>query len=471
MRSISRVAVIVPSIRAGLECFERQLGFSVLENVPVDPSNPKSKRWVTVSPVRPSAGAGGGRGCGGAEPARRGGSTLVLREATSDAERAMCGNQGVGKVFLFLETDDFAAEHSALGAAGVEFLEEPRSEPYAMVVQFRDALGNKWDLLGPPQRSQGTPAEQARPPAPAGTLHYFRCRGRAAAIRLLLAHLNVPYVERTAPFQQDSSADDGGSSAAPAGAATGLATVGEDIAWPRDATDPRIGGTFSTIPTWVPAAEESVHLQAHGSDAGSAGGPAAAPTMVVSQAQVIMRHLARTAAGTGTADVFCAGTAAFADAPLSAQARDDMAATAGELDLLNPLSDILWAPKRAPGCDVAAMAPVFISRTRRALAGLERLAAAGTATFMHGVPGAPPGCGDFVVCEAVFRLEMVFGAGFVSAAAGFPALERHSAAMRALPRISQVLDGMPGAKRLGGSPFEKEIIAHLRKAAATGDNN
>jgi hypothetical protein len=75
------------------------------------------------------------------------------------------------------------------------------------------------------------------------------------------------------------------------------------------------------------------------------------------------------------------------------------------------------------------------------------------------------------VCEAVFRLELVFGAGFVSAVAGFPALERHSAAMRALPRISQVLDGMPGAKRLGGSPFEKEIIAQLRKEGATGNNN
>jgi len=34
-------------------------------------------------------------------------------------------------------------------AAGVEFLGEPRDEPYGRVVVFADVAGNRWDLLGP----------------------------------------------------------------------------------------------------------------------------------------------------------------------------------------------------------------------------------------------------------------------------------------------------------------------------------
>jgi hypothetical protein len=34
-------------------------------------------------------------------------------------------------------------------AAGVEFVSEPRDEPYGRVVVFVDVAGNRWDLLGP----------------------------------------------------------------------------------------------------------------------------------------------------------------------------------------------------------------------------------------------------------------------------------------------------------------------------------
>ena len=34
-------------------------------------------------------------------------------------------------------------------AGGVEFLETPREEVYATVAVFRDAYGNRWDLLQP----------------------------------------------------------------------------------------------------------------------------------------------------------------------------------------------------------------------------------------------------------------------------------------------------------------------------------
>lgn len=32
-------------------------------------------------------------------------------------------------------------------AAGVEFEETPRDEPYGRVAVFRDPFGNRWDLL------------------------------------------------------------------------------------------------------------------------------------------------------------------------------------------------------------------------------------------------------------------------------------------------------------------------------------
>ena len=34
---------------------------------------------------------------------------------------------------------------------GVEFVTEPRREPYGQVAVFIDVAGNRWDLLGPRQ--------------------------------------------------------------------------------------------------------------------------------------------------------------------------------------------------------------------------------------------------------------------------------------------------------------------------------
>lgn len=52
-----------------------------------------------------------------------------------------------GRVFLFLETQDFARDHAAFTAAGVHFHEEPRYEPYGIVAVFEDLYGNLWDLI------------------------------------------------------------------------------------------------------------------------------------------------------------------------------------------------------------------------------------------------------------------------------------------------------------------------------------
>ncbi|GAA4894514.1 VOC family protein [Streptomonospora salina] len=45
--------------------------------------------------------------------------------------------------------EDFEETYTRMRAAGVEFVTDPRSEPYGRVAVFLDIAGNRWDLLGP----------------------------------------------------------------------------------------------------------------------------------------------------------------------------------------------------------------------------------------------------------------------------------------------------------------------------------
>jgi uncharacterized glyoxalase superfamily protein PhnB len=74
---------------------------------------------------------------------------LLLAPAATDEQLVAIGNQSGGRVFLFLETDDFDRDHAAYLAAGMTFLEPPRSEPYGKVAVMQDPFGNKWDLIEP----------------------------------------------------------------------------------------------------------------------------------------------------------------------------------------------------------------------------------------------------------------------------------------------------------------------------------
>jgi uncharacterized glyoxalase superfamily protein PhnB len=59
----------------------------------------------------------------------------------------LVGNQAGGRVFLFLQTNDFWRDYEDMQNQGVEFAEEPRVEAYGTVVVFKDLYGTKWDLL------------------------------------------------------------------------------------------------------------------------------------------------------------------------------------------------------------------------------------------------------------------------------------------------------------------------------------
>jgi catechol 2,3-dioxygenase-like lactoylglutathione lyase family enzyme len=133
---IGLVSVVVADYDEALDFYVEALGFELLEDTALSPT----KRWVVV-------GWPGGTGA-----------SVLLARADSAEQRAHVGNQTGGRVALFLVTDDFQRDYARMQAAGVRFLEEPREEEYATVVQFVDLYGNKFDLL----QRKGV-SEKARP--------------------------------------------------------------------------------------------------------------------------------------------------------------------------------------------------------------------------------------------------------------------------------------------------------------------
>ncbi len=128
MAALTTVALLVRDYDEALAFFTEALRFALLEDTPQG----EGKRWVKVAP------AGGQRGA-----------ALLLARAATPAQQAHIGDQAGGRVWLFLETDDFWGQYRHMAAHGVRFLEEPRHEPYGWVVVFQDLYGNRWDLLQP----------------------------------------------------------------------------------------------------------------------------------------------------------------------------------------------------------------------------------------------------------------------------------------------------------------------------------
>jgi catechol 2,3-dioxygenase-like lactoylglutathione lyase family enzyme len=127
---IDLITIVVDDYDPAIAFFTEVLGFELAEDSPSLTNDGRPKRWVVVRPP------GGGTG-------------LLLARADGAAQSAAVGNQAAGRVGFFLRVDDFDAIHQRMTAAGVEFVTEPRTEPYGRVVVFRDIAGNKWDLVGP----------------------------------------------------------------------------------------------------------------------------------------------------------------------------------------------------------------------------------------------------------------------------------------------------------------------------------
>jgi catechol 2,3-dioxygenase-like lactoylglutathione lyase family enzyme len=123
--SVFQFALFVRDYDEAIAFFVGALGFRLLE----DRALGGGKRWVRVA-------------------ARSGAAVLLTRAATPE-QRARVGDQTGGRVFAFLETDDFRRDHALYRARGVEFVGEPREEDYGTVAVFKDCCGNLWDLIQP----------------------------------------------------------------------------------------------------------------------------------------------------------------------------------------------------------------------------------------------------------------------------------------------------------------------------------
>ena len=158
---LSLLAILVPDYDAGIAFYSGVLGFDLLEDTDMG----DGKRWVRVAPKgaqrdtspkgaqRDTSPKGAQRDTSPKGAQRdtlpKGAQTeFLLARAVGDQTDAI-GNQGGGRVWLFVRSDDFDADHARLTSKGVHFEEPPRNEPYGKVVVFRDPFGNRWDLLGP----------------------------------------------------------------------------------------------------------------------------------------------------------------------------------------------------------------------------------------------------------------------------------------------------------------------------------
>ena len=127
-QSLAHIALVVRDYDEAIAWFTRKLGFTLV----ADQYQPEQgKRWVLVAPP-------------GAPP---GGAALLLARASSPEQEAFIGHQAGGRVFLFLQTDDFDRDHEAMLAEGVRFVREPIEAPYGKVAVFEDLYGNRWDLV------------------------------------------------------------------------------------------------------------------------------------------------------------------------------------------------------------------------------------------------------------------------------------------------------------------------------------
>jgi catechol 2,3-dioxygenase-like lactoylglutathione lyase family enzyme len=123
---LALVALVVADYDEALAFFTQKLRFTVVE----DTYQPEQdKRWVVVSPPGSS------------------GSNLLLARASTAEQAKFVGNQAGGRVFLFLQTDDFWRDYNAMVGEGITFVRPPSEQSYGTVAVFEDLYGNRWDLV------------------------------------------------------------------------------------------------------------------------------------------------------------------------------------------------------------------------------------------------------------------------------------------------------------------------------------
>ncbi len=120
---IALFSLLIPDYDVAIAFFTA-IGFELREDTDLG----GDKRWVRVAPP-------------GAE------TDILLARASNARQRKAVGDQGGGRIWLFLETLDFKADHARIEAAGGRFEGPARVEPYGRVAVWVDPFGNRWDLI------------------------------------------------------------------------------------------------------------------------------------------------------------------------------------------------------------------------------------------------------------------------------------------------------------------------------------
>lgn len=125
-QAIVHIALVVRDYDEALDFYVNKLKFELIE----DTYQPEQdKRWVVVAP-----------------PGSKG-TAILLARASKPEQEDFIGNQAGGRVFLFLNTDDFWRDYQRMLDQGIEFVREPKEQDYGTVAVFKDLYGNQWDLL------------------------------------------------------------------------------------------------------------------------------------------------------------------------------------------------------------------------------------------------------------------------------------------------------------------------------------
>jgi catechol 2,3-dioxygenase-like lactoylglutathione lyase family enzyme len=124
-QKLAHIALIVRDYDEAINFYVNKLNFNLIEDTQLT----EDKRWVLIEPK-------GTNNC-----------NLLLAKAVNDEQKSRIGNQTGGRVFLFLNTDDFERDYSNLINNDIKIIREPKVEPYGKVCVFEDLYGNLWDLI------------------------------------------------------------------------------------------------------------------------------------------------------------------------------------------------------------------------------------------------------------------------------------------------------------------------------------
>ena len=122
---IGSIALVVKDYDEAIAFYTKKLIFELVEDTDLG----DGKRWVLITPPISNC------------------THILLAQATEPEQFNAVGNQAGGRVWLFLNTDNFWRDYESMLENGVVFHEQPRNEPYGTVAVFEDLYGNKWDLI------------------------------------------------------------------------------------------------------------------------------------------------------------------------------------------------------------------------------------------------------------------------------------------------------------------------------------